>query len=450
MSRAPKIYRRPIYDEILERAHEPRQFIQVLAGPRQVGKTTLARQVMDAIGIPGHFASADAPDPEDIGWIYTQWAIGRQQAGMGGRAGGLLVLDEVQKIRDWSDVVKQLWDEDTASGVPLRVMLLGSSPLLVRKGLVRQPGRALRDQSGSSTGPIAEMRDAFGWDLDTYLFYGGYPGAARLIKSHDRWEEYILDSIVETNLSRDILLLNRVEKPALLRQLFRLACSYSGQVLSYTKMLGTLTDAGNTVTLAHYLELLGGAGMVTGIGKYSGSAVRRRASSPKLLALNTGLMTATARTTFARAKADREIWSRLVQTAVGAHLWAHADPDELGYWREGNNEVDWVVRPGKLMRSRDTPMALDVKTGTRAARPERWRSPAFIRRAIAGHRCGGIPIEDFLSATHGSGWTASATVQAAADESSHAGTGPCLGGIRPVYRLGSGWAPHRRSLRAQP
>ena len=403
MSRAPKVYRRPIYDEILARAHEPRQFIQVLAGPRQVGKTTLARQVMDAIGIPGHFASADAPDPEDIGWIYTQWAIGRQQATMGGRAGGLLVLDEVQKIRDWSDVVKQLWDEDMASGVPLRVMLLGSAPLLVRKGLSDSlAGRFEVIRVTHWT--FEEMREAFGWELDTYLFYGGYPGAARLIRSHDRWEEYILDSIVETNLSRDILLLNRVEKPALLRQRFRLACSYSGQVLSYTKMLGTLTDAGNTVTLAHYLELLGGAGMVTGIGKYSGSAVRRRASSPKLLALNTALVTATARTTFARAKLDREMWSRLVQTAVGAHLWAHADPDEIGYWREGNNEVDWVVRPGKLMRSRDTPIALIVRIGHPRGAP----GAVAFTHAHRGARslvigAGGIPVEDFLS-THPREW----------------------------------------------
>ncbi len=398
MSRKPQVYRRPGYDEILARAHEPRQFIQVLAGPRQVGKTTVARQVMDAIGIPGHFASADAPDPEDIGWIYTQWAIGRQQAKMGARAGGLLVLDEVQKIRDWSDVVKQLWDEDTASGIALRVMLLGSAPLLVRQGL--SDSLAGRFEVVRVTHwTFAEMRDAFGWDLDTYLFYGGYPGAARLIKSHERWEEYILDSIVETNLSRDILMLNRVEKPALLRQLFRLACSYSGQVLSYTKMLGTLTDAGNTVTLAHYLELLGGAGMVTGIGKYSGSAVRRRASSPKLLALNTALMMATARTSFDRARADHERWGRLIETAVGAHLWAHADPDELGYWREGNNEVDWVVRPGKLMRSKETPIAIEVKTGHPRGNPG---TVAFThvhrgaRSLVVG--AGGIPVEDFLSA----------------------------------------------------
>ena len=403
MSRKPQVYRRPIYDEILERAHEPRQFIQVLAGPRQVGKTTVARQVMDAIGIPGHFASADAPDPEDIGWIYTQWAIGRQQAKMGARAGGLLVLDEVQKIRDWSDVVKQLWDEDTASGIPLRVMLLGSAPLLVRQGL--SDSLAGRFEVVRVTHwTFAEMRDAFGWDLDTYLFYGGYPGAARLIKSHGRWEEYILDSIVETNLSRDILLLNRVEKPALLRQLFRLACAYSGQVLSYTKMLGTLTDAGNTVTLAHYLELLGGAGMVTGIGKYSGSAIRRRASSPKLLALNTALMTATARMSMAKVRAEPARWGRLVETAVGAHLWAHADPEELGYWREGNNEVDWVVRPGKLMRARDTPIAIEVKTGHPRGTPG---TVAFThthrgaRSLIVGP--GGIDLETFLS-THPREW----------------------------------------------
>lgn len=406
MSRKPREYRRPVYDEILARSHEPRQFIQVLAGPRQVGKTTLARQVMDAIGIPGHFASADAPDPEDIGWLYTQWAIGRQAARNGGRAGGLLVLDEVQKIRDWSDVVKQLWDEDTAASTPLRVMILGSAPLLVRQGLSDSlAGRFEIIRVTHWT--FAEMRDAFGWDLDTYLFYGGYPGAAPLVRGHDRWESYILDAIVETNLSRDILLLNRVEKPALLRQLFRLACTYSGQVLSYTKMLGTLTDAGNTVTLAHYLELLGGAGMVTGIGKYSGSAVRRRASSPKLLALNTALVSATARTTIARARADHSFWGRLVHTAVGAHLWAHADADELTWWRDGNLEVDWVVRPGRLMRGTDAPMAIEVRTG----HPRGSGGLLAFTRAHRGARSlvvgeGGIPIADFL-ASHPRDWLGS-------------------------------------------
>lgn len=190
----------------------------------------------------------------------------------------------------------------------------------------------------------------------------------------------------------------------LLRQLFRLACSYSGQVLSYTKMLGTLTDAGNTVTLAHYLELLGGAGMVTGIGKYSGTAVRRRASSPKLLALNTGLVSATARTTLARARSDHAFWGRLVETAVGAHLWAHADPDELTWWRDGNDEVDWVVRPGRLLRDADAPVAIEVRTG----HPRGSRGSVAFARTHRGSRTllvgeGGIGIEDFLS-THPREW----------------------------------------------
>ena len=397
-----KIFRRPVFEEILARAHEPRRFIQVLAGPRQVGKTTLARQVMDAIGMPGHLASADAPDLQDAAWIETQWAIGRQAARNGGRAGGLLVLDEVQKVHRWSDLVKQLWDEDTASDLPLRVMLLGSAPLLVRQGLSDSlAGRFEVIRVTHWT--YAEMRDAFGWDLDRYLFYGGYPGAAGLIRSHDRWEEYILDSLVETSLSRDILLLNRVEKPGLLRQLFRLACSYSGQVLSYNKMLGALADAGNTVTLSHYLDLLGGAGMVTGIGKYAGSAVRRRASSPKLLALNTALITATARTTLAKARADHEFWGRLIESAVGAHLWAHADPEELSYWREGNAEVDWVVRPGKLLRGETRPVAVEVRTGAARGTPGlvAFTHAHGARPLIVG--TGGIPLEAFL-AVHPGEW----------------------------------------------
>lgn len=395
-------YRRPVFEEILARAHEPRQFLQVLAGPRQVGKTTLARQVMDAVGVPAHIASADDPTLQHAQWLETQWAIGRERARNGGRAGGLLVLDEVQKVSGWSDTVKALWDEDTRNDVQLRVMLLGSAPLLVRQGLSDSlAGRFEVIRVGHWT--FAEMRDAFGWDLDRYLFFGGYPGAAPLIGRQSRWEAYILDSLVETTLSRDILLLNRVDKPGLLRQLFRLACEYSGQILSYNKMLGSLTDAGNTVTLAHYLELLGGAGMVTGLAKYAGSVVRRRGSSPKLLALNTALITATRRISFEAARADHAFWGRLVETAVGAHLWGHADPAELTYWRDGNAQVDYVVAPGQLVRSRRVPTAIEVRSGAGGGgRGGLAGSVAFAKRhdartVLIGPR--GVPLEEFL-ATH--------------------------------------------------
>ncbi|MGH8934015.1 MAG: ATP-binding protein [Egibacteraceae bacterium] len=265
----------------------------MLAGPRQTGKTTLARQVLAEIGLPAHYASADQPTLRDRGWLEAQWEIGRLRARHSER-GGLLVLDEAQKITAWSDVVKRVWDEDTAAGIPLRAVLLGSSPLLLQRGLGDSlAGRfeLIRVQHWS----YPEMRDAFGFDLERYLYYGGYPGAAGLIADHDRWANYILDSLVETTLSRDVLLLTRVDKPALMRQVFRLACEYSGQILSYQKMVGQLQDAGNTTTIAHYLELLAGAGLVTGLQKFSGSRVKQRGSSPKLVALNTGLISASPR-----------------------------------------------------------------------------------------------------------------------------------------------------------
>ncbi len=392
-----KPYRRPIYETVLSRAHEPRRFIQVLAGPRQVGKTTLARQVMDAVGVPAHFASADDPALREHGWLETQWEIGRLRARNGGRAGGLLVMDEIQKIPAWSESVKRLWDEDTAAGLPLRVMLLGSSPLLVQKGLTESlAGRF--ELIRVSHWSFPEMRDAFGWTLDRYLYFGGYPGAADLVTDEDRWSRYLLDSLVETTLARDVLLLTRVDKPTLLRQLFRLGCEHSAEVVPYSRMLGRLTDAGNTTTLAHYIDLLAGSGMLTGLPKYDGPAGvgRRRASSPKLLALNTALMTAGSGRSFEAARADAQFWGRLVETAVGAHLANGPTPGRIGYWRQGSREVDFVVAPND---AGGAPLAIEVASGR--GRDSQPGSAAFtrlhpnVRRLQIGGR--GMELEEFLS-----------------------------------------------------
>lgn len=377
-----------MFELALARAREPRGKLQVLAGPRQVGKTTAARQVMEALALPSHFASADDPAGQDRAWLRQQWEIGRLAA-RESDGGALLVLDEVQKVDGWAAVVKSLWDEDAATGLDLRVFLLGSAPLLVQRGL----GESLAGRFELIRFPhwsFAEMREAFGWDLSRYLFFGGYPGAAPFADDTARWRSYILDSLVETSISRDVLLLTRVDKPALLRQLFRLACDYSGQVLSYTKMLGQLQDAGNTTTLAHYLELLGGAGLVAGVPKFSGSRVRQRGSSPKLLVLNTALMSAVSGLSPADARRDPDLWGRLVESAVGSHL--HASGEELFYWREGNLEVDWVTRRGR------TVVALEVTSGRRKntlpglAAFAGAHSPE--RTLLVGGQ--GIPIDQFL------------------------------------------------------
>jgi hypothetical protein len=388
------MYSRPHGGELARRLAEPRRFIQVLTGPRQVGKTTLVQQVAADSGVVHRYASADEPTLRGGEWIEQQWDAARLAARDAGRGGALLVLDEVQKIPDWSQTVKRLWDADTAARVPLKVVLLGSAPLLIQSGLTESlAGRfeVLHLPHWS----YAEMHAAFGWSLDQYLFYGGYPGAAPLIVEPVRWARYIKDALIETTISRDVLLLTRVDKPALLRRLFELGCAYSGQVLSYQKMLGQLQDAGNTTTLAHYLELLAGAGMVCGLQKFAGAQARQRGSSPKLQVLNSALIGAQSGMTLAEARADPAFWGRVVESAAGAHLAnaAAAGECELFYWRDRNREVDFVVRAGR------TVTAIEVKSGrSRDTLPGMEAfSVAFKprRKLLVGGD--GIALEEFLS-----------------------------------------------------
>ena len=391
MSTSNSPFRRPQAAELARRLDESRRFIQVVAGPRQVGKSTLVQQVTDDLDIPVRYASADEPTLQGPDWIAQQWDAARLEVGA---RGAVLVLDEIQKMPGWSNVVKRHWDEDSRARRKLRVVLLGSSPLLLSHGLTESlAGRFELLHLPHWSFP--EMRTAFGWSHDEYLYFGGYPGAAPLATDPPRWARYIADSLIETSIARDVLLLTRVDKPALLRRLFELACRYSGQVLSYTKMLGQLQDAGNTTTLAHYLELLEGAGMVRGLPKYAGDAARSRGSSPKLQVMNTALMTATSAVPFNEARAHREFWGRLTESAVGAHLANAAAAGEctLFYWRERNHEVDFVVRVGRRVT------AIEVKSG-RA--PQTHSGTAAFAEAFKVHRTlligsDGIPISDFLS-----------------------------------------------------
>ncbi|MHB8143948.1 MAG: ATP-binding protein [Thermoleophilia bacterium] len=374
---------------------EPRRFIQVLSGPRQTGKTTLARQLIDDLAIPSRYATADEPALKDRIWIEQQWETARAAATVGGsKHKALLVLDEIQKIPQWSETVKRLWDEDSASRSQLRVLILGSAALLVQKGLSESlTGRY--EVTHVTHWSYAEMKAAFGWDADRYIYYGGYPGAAVLVDDYERWSAYVREALIEPTISRDILLMTRVDKPALLRQLFDLACNYSGQILSYQKMLGQLQDAGNTTTLAHYLDLLEGAGLVVGLQKFAGTKIRQRGSSPKLLALNTALMSVSTRLKLREAKNNGEIWGRIVETAIGASLANHfkGKPVELLYWRKANLEVDYVLKLAEKVT------AIEVKSGKKAGMPG---MRAFLsehkvqRKLLVG--AGGIPVDEFLLA----------------------------------------------------
>jgi predicted AAA+ superfamily ATPase len=349
--------KRDIFDSLVKRLKEPRKFIQVLLGPRQVGKTTLAKQAAEALGKPIHYISADLATLQDLSWVRGQWEVARQK--IDPQVGGLIIIDEIQKIPNWSELVKAFWDEDSYKGLNLSVMLLGSSPWLMKKGLSESlAGRF--EVIPITHWSFEEMETHFGWSLDKYLYFGGYPGAASLASEEDpsRWMNYINESLIETTLSRDILLMTQVNKPALLRRLFQLGCVYSGQILSYSKVIGELQDAGNTTTLAHYLDLLEGAGLVCGLEKFAGQTVRQKSSSPKFMVFNTALMTAQSAKTFKEAKEDSAFWGRVVESAVGAHLLnsIRGTQMQVFYWREGYKEVDFVLKYGENL------VAIEVKS----------------------------------------------------------------------------------------
>ena len=353
----------------------------------------MARQLIAEMKIPGHYATADEPALKGAAWIEQQWEVARVKSE---KKRTILILDEIHKIPQWSEAVKRLWDEDTGRGLPLHVILLGSAPLSIQSGLTESlAGRF--EIIPITHWSFTEMRDAFDWSLDLFIYYGGYPGSADLLPDEERWSRYIMDSLIEMTISRDILLLKRIDKPALLRRLFDLACAYSGQILSYQKMLGQLQDAGNTTTLAHYLELLDMAGLIKGLQKISTEKVRQRASSPKLIVLNTALMTATADKNLTKAKNDPEFWGHLVESAIGAALinGLKGSRAEVCYWSGNNREVDFVVKDKERL------VAIEVKSGwKKTALPgmeEFAKNHPGCRKLLVGAQ--GIPIEQFLSET---------------------------------------------------
>ena len=382
-------------------------------GPRQSGKTTIVRQALRQIDRESRYLAVDQPDttgpgdhygrsenetytipgtPKDAEWLIRQWENARIEAVRNDR-GYVLVFDEIQKIQSWSEVVKGMWDADRIQNRPLHVVILGSAPLLMQSGLSESlAGRF--EPIFVSHWSFDEMARAFDFDLTKYFFFGGYPGSAPLVQNPQRWRDYVLHALVSPNIERDVLAMQRVDKPALLKQLFVLGMAYSGQILSYNKMLGQLRDAGNTTTLARYLDLLSGVGLLVGLQNFARRPHRRRASIPKLIALNTALMTATSGYSFDEAKADRTFWGRIVESVVGAHLFNTATPDiGLYYWRENPYEVDFVLQRGPRI------VAIEVKSGTKL-RPlqgmesfsERFNPQQSI---LVGED--GIPLNEFLT-----------------------------------------------------
>lgn len=384
-------YQRPLVSILYAELSRPTPVIQVLIGPRQVGKTTIARQIQESIPISTIYATADSPVPLDSAWIESQWRRAVADATASG-APVILILDEVQKVRGWSETIKFLWDNRSAK-LEIRVLILGSSALLMQEGLTESLAGRFFLHRCNHWG-YSECRDAFGWDLQQWIYFGGYPGAAVFTDNETSWKRYITDSLIETVLARDVLQMSKITKPVLLRHLFALAATLPAQSVSYTKMLGQLHDAGNTTTLAHYLKLLERAFLVSGLEVFSRGQQRKRGSSPKLVLWNNALVNALSTRSFADSLSDTVWWGRLVENAVGAHLCNSLNSVEytITYWRDGNDEVDFVVS-----RGRDV-WAIEVKSGRtgKTAGLTRFRNRyADARALLVGGQ--GIPLVEFFS-----------------------------------------------------
>lgn len=384
------MFERKIVSTILKRLGEKRKRIQVIAGPRQVGKTFAMEQALRRYTGTFDYRLAEGLDINPAAWLESEWNAARLKAKASGSH--VFVIDEIQKIDGWPDVVKRLWDEDTFAHVPLKVVLLGSSRLLLEKGLAE----SLADRFEIVEAPhwsFAEMRSAFGYGLTDFLLFGSYPGAADLKGDERRWRSYLRDAIIEPSISKDILMLANVAKPALLRQVFTLGCTYSGKILSYQKMLGQLQDAGNTTTVAHYLHLLDEAGLLCGLEKFFEEPVRTKASSPKLAVRNVALMTALLPYSHDELQAHKEIWGHVVESAVGAHLLTTARTDgvDVLYWNVGAKEVDYVLRKG------DRLAALEVKSSTAdrlsGLKAFKTKCPSAKTYLIGGQ---GMPLGEFF------------------------------------------------------
>ncbi len=387
------MYKRKQFLELLSRLLEDRDKIQVVSGPRQVGKSTLVKQVLQEVTIPYIMVSADSVLEENTSWIGEVWDTARAYMQIGNHKEYLLVIDEVHKIKNWSEEVKKHWDADTFNDINLKVVILGSSRLLLKAGLTESLAGRYELIRMSHWG-YTEMSDAFGMSINQYIYFGGYPGGAKLVSNESRWKRYIKDSIIAPAIERDILMTKIIYKPALMKQLFELGCAYSGEEISLTKLLGQLQDVGNVTTLSNYLTTLSESQLLCGLYKYANDNARKFNSVPKLMVYNTSLFSTLSGTTFKSAFTTPKQWGRWVESAVGAHILNQADELDFKvfYWREKDDEVDFVIEYDRQC------VAIEVKSGKRTTNKglskfkDKFQSKYSF---IVGS--GGISIEEFLS-----------------------------------------------------
>lgn len=315
--------------------------IQLLAGPRQVGKTTLLMELRERLGQAALYAAADGPEAALPGFWERLWA----EAARVSRAGrAVLLLDEIQHLPDWASRLKGEWDRVRRQGLPVHVIATGSSALHLGRGS-RESLAGRFERLTLSHWSARALAETFHIPLEeatqAVVATGSYPGTFRLRNDSPRWTAYLRDAIVEPAIGRDILALALVRKPALLRQVFAFCASSPAEIVSLQKIQGQLQDAGALETVAHYLHLLKEAFLVAPLEKHTTRPGRRRAAPPKLVTLNNALLAAADLRGVPDPSTEPARFGAWVENACLAFAWNRGQ--RVTYWREEPLEVDAVL-----------------------------------------------------------------------------------------------------------
>lgn len=331
--------------------------IQLLTGPRQVGKTTLLLALQEAEGERAVYAAADGPEALLPGFWERLWAVVEEVAARKGKAS--LLLDEAHLLPGWSGRLKAEWDRLRRRKLPVHIVATGSSALHLATGS-RESLAGRFERTVLSHWSAASLADAFGLAprvaADLLVREGGYPGAYPLRNDVSRWTAYVRDAILEPAIGRDLLALAAVRRPALLRQVFGVCAASPAQIVSLQKLQGQLQDPGALETIAHYLALLEEGFLVAPLSKFSMRPARQRAAPPKLVVLSNAFLAAADPRGAPAPDVDPARYGAWVENACLAYAWSAGQ--RVSYWREEPLEVDAVVEGSWGA------WAIEVKTGT--------------------------------------------------------------------------------------
>jgi predicted AAA+ superfamily ATPase len=342
---------------LLKRLSEPAPGrIQLLSGPRQVGKTTLLLEIAERERGAAIYAAADGPEAALPGFWERLWGEAESRASAVKRA--VLLLDEIHLMPQWAARLKGEWDRARRRKVPIHVIATGSSALRLSSGS-RESLAGRFERTVLTHWSASSLSDIFGVPRsevsDLVVRRGTYPGAFQYSEDVGRWTAYVRDSILEPAIGRDILAIEAVRKPALLRQVFGVCASSPAQIVSLQKLQGQLQDSGALETIAHYLQLLEEAFLVVPLTKHSTRAARQRAAPPKLVTLNNALLAVVEPRGIPDASRDSARYGAWVENACIAYAWNSGQ--RVSYWREEPHEVDAVLEGSWGA------FAVEVKTG---------------------------------------------------------------------------------------